>query len=243
MIERRAADGQRPIGRLTGSVAVATLAVSVVGLTLPVVLSALQRRPGEIADGQLWRLVSSLLVHDGWIALVSNLIALVVIGTTAERYLRPRDWIILYLVGGIGGQVVGLAWQPVGAGNSVAIFGLLGGLIVLSAAAQPDALFALAVGVVVLIVLTIMDLGGDAVTAGVIAGVMYALAMPVARWRIAQGATAGPATVLAVAALIVALVLTVLRDIHGPAVLAGTATMAALRWGGRHDSRNPGADA
>jgi hypothetical protein len=56
----------------------------------------------------VWRWLTSLLVQDGG-----------VLGTASNL-------IFLGLLGAVAGQVAGVFWQPVGAGNSVAVCGLAG---------------------------------------------------------------------------------------------------------------------
>jgi hypothetical protein len=56
----------------------------------------------------VWRWLTSLLVQDGG-----------VLGTASNL-------IFLGLLGAVAGQVAGVFWQPVGAGNSMAVCGLAG---------------------------------------------------------------------------------------------------------------------
>ncbi|WP_158550725.1 rhomboid family intramembrane serine protease [Geodermatophilus sp. TF02-6] len=99
----------------------------------PGLLGALQRTPTELADGQLWRLVTSLVVQDGgWPGAVFNLAALAVVGATAEQVWGPRRWLVVWAGAGVGAQLWGLLVQPTGAGNSVATFGLAASVSVLA---------------------------------------------------------------------------------------------------------------
>jgi membrane associated rhomboid family serine protease len=78
-----------------------------------------------MADGQLWRLVTSLVVQDGgWAGTVFNLAELALVGVAAERLWGPRRWWVIWLVSGVGAQFWGMVVQPFGGGNSVASFGL-----------------------------------------------------------------------------------------------------------------------
>ena len=71
-----------------------------------------------------------LLVHDGgWPHLAANAAALVIVGVSVERAFGRRLWLALYLAGGLAGELAGYAWQPRGAGNSVTVCGLAGGLL------------------------------------------------------------------------------------------------------------------
>jgi hypothetical protein len=53
-----------------------------------------------------------------------------VVGFLVERSFGAGRWLILYLTGALAGELAGAAWQSEGAGSSVAICGLLGGLAV-----------------------------------------------------------------------------------------------------------------
>jgi rhomboid family GlyGly-CTERM serine protease len=52
----------------------------------------------SIADGELWRLVTGHLVHLGLSHALMNIAALAVLTLVLARYLRPLDWLWLYLV-------------------------------------------------------------------------------------------------------------------------------------------------
>jgi rhomboid protease GluP len=205
----------------------ATAAVSIVGLLDHMVLHDLERRGGELAAGEPWRLVTSLLVHDSWLALLANLVLLALVGIAVERRHGRLEWIVLYLTAGIVGELVGLDWQPHGAGNSVAILGLAGALVVDALRRRDPALLALGYATVVLVTLMADDIGGLA--GGVIVVLVYIAASAsfaatrqgtrVPRW--------GPPA-LGALALVVAAVLVAIGNIHGPALLAGV--VVALVW-------------
>ena len=92
-------------------------------------LVALERQPGELGNGQLWRLVTSLVVQDGgWAGAVFNLVELALVGVVAERVWGPGRWVAIWLLAGVGAQFWGLVVQPHGGGNSVATFGLAASL-------------------------------------------------------------------------------------------------------------------
>jgi membrane associated rhomboid family serine protease len=98
----------------------------------------LWRDRGAIADGEWWRLGTSLVFQDGGaIGTVANLALLAVVGVLVERALGRSRWIALYLAGAVAGQLAGLALDQVGAGNSTAICGLAGGLLGAYARSRP----------------------------------------------------------------------------------------------------------
>jgi rhomboid protease GluP len=216
---------------LTIGVAVCTATVSVVGLGAHDVLHHLQRRPGELRDGELWRLATSLLVHDSWFALVANLVLLLIVGVVAEQRIGRVEWASLYVVGGVVGELVGLAWQPHGAGNSVACFGVAGALVVLALRASDDIpAWSLGYATVVLALLFAADLGGAVGTAlSVVAIVSPGIVVQFAR----RSPRLPLARVLAFLALVLGVVLTAAQDIHGPALLTGVAIAALSEYGTR----------
>src|SRR4051794_29024037 len=89
-----------------------------------------ERDPGLIADGEWWRLATSLVFQDGGIAgTVSNLLFLLALGVLTEWTVGPGRWVALYLAGAVAGQAAGYLLGTVGAGNSIAVCGLAGGVL------------------------------------------------------------------------------------------------------------------
>ena len=66
----------------------------------------------------------------GVVGTISNLAFLLVMGTLVEQFLSVGQWFVCYFGAGLCGEIVAYAWQPTGAGNSVANCGLAGALIV-----------------------------------------------------------------------------------------------------------------
>ena len=86
----------------------------------------LERDPKMLTD-EWWRFVTTWLVlTDGWQQVAINCIGLLIYGTLVEQTIGRRWWVVAYVVAGLAGEVVGIWWQPVGGGNSVAICGLIG---------------------------------------------------------------------------------------------------------------------
>ena len=111
---------------LTAVLTALTAAVSMAGLISPRVLDALARTPAAV-HGQPWRWITSLVVQDGGVlGTASNLLFLALLGAAAEQVVGRATMVVLYLAAGSTGQLAGVFWQPVGAGNSVAVCGLAG---------------------------------------------------------------------------------------------------------------------
>jgi len=91
----------------------------------PTLLSTFQRDYERFLNGEWWRLISPLFFQDGGIyGTIFNLISLALVGSVAERTWNSKFILIIFFLGGIISQIVGFAWQPIGAGNSVGNFSL-----------------------------------------------------------------------------------------------------------------------
>jgi len=87
------------------------------------------------ANGDYYRLLSSMFVHYGPIHILLNMYALWVIGPAVERALGWWRYSALYLIAGLGGSVACLLFQDpltASAGASGAIFGLFAALLALT---------------------------------------------------------------------------------------------------------------
>jgi hypothetical protein len=177
------ARGAREIraGRVTAVLTCVVAVSSVVGLLAPAVLHTLERDTARIQAGEVWRLVTALFQQDGGLpGTIANIVALLVIGSVAEHLFGSLRTAGIFAGVGVLAQVPALAWQPTGAGNSVANFGLAGA---------------------------------------------------VALYVLLDGARPRPAMAAALVTMLVGLGLTVLADVHGPAVLLGAAGAPFLRHG------------
>jgi membrane associated rhomboid family serine protease len=116
-----------PVVTLTlAALVVATFALQ---SALPDLLSLLSRDPRMLASGEVWRAVTALFAQDGGTrGLLFNLFWLLVLGTTAERRFSRTGWLAVYFLGGILAEFIALAWQPHGAGSSIACLALAGAL-------------------------------------------------------------------------------------------------------------------
>ena len=201
--------------------ACSTAVVSLFALWHPALLALLQRHPDPTHSWVSWRLLSSLLVHSGWVPLAFNLGGLVIVGAAAERRFGALALVMFYLVGGIVGELAGIRWQPVGAGNSVATFAIVGALmttLVGTHAMAPS--FASLFAVEWTLVYTGLAIFG--VTGAVIAGVLCApLSALVARAHARAVDSPAIGASLASGTLALAILLCVRRDIHGPPLIVG----------------------
>lgn len=163
-------------------------------------------RPSLVADGQWWRLLTSGFLHFGLLHLLANMYALWALGQAAESALGRWRFLAVYMIALLGGSaaVMLTAGNAIGGGASAAVFGVMGGLIVLFRRARVPAgqliamlLLNLAIGLFILGPISLIaHIGGLVVGAAATAALIYAPA----RNRLAvQSAALGGLTVLVLA--------------------------------------------
>jgi rhomboid protease GluP len=92
---------------------------------------------GLIMNGQWWRLLTATFVHVGIIHIATNMWCLWNLGLLGEPLLGPLGLCAVYILTGVAGNLLSLAYNvigrhdSVGAGASGAVFGIAGILIVL----------------------------------------------------------------------------------------------------------------
>ncbi len=102
------------------------LATRAAQLLVPGWYVALARHPG----GGAWRAVTAIVAYDdGWVQFLSILLGALVLGVIAEPRFGSRLWAFILIACGLAGQAIALAWQPEGAGSSVAVAGWLGAVM------------------------------------------------------------------------------------------------------------------
>lgn len=139
----RAIRAPRIVARPSGT---ANVTKALIGLNVLVYLitASQGRTPGSVfekfvlfgpwvAQGDWWRLVSSMFLHWGIIHIGSNMLALWFIGTPVEQYLGRVRFGLLYFVSGLAGSAGALLQAPTSAiaGASGAVFGILGAMLIL----------------------------------------------------------------------------------------------------------------
>ncbi|MFD2466731.1 rhomboid family intramembrane serine protease [Amycolatopsis silviterrae] len=134
---------RRPV--LTGAVFLVTAAVLIAQLADPSLFDRFKRDATAIDAGEWWRLLTGMFFQDGKLfGGIFNLVALAAVGTFAEWCLGRMSWFIVYFGCGLFGQFLSYVWlNPVGAGNSMCVAGLLGVLavVVLRADGAPPGLY------------------------------------------------------------------------------------------------------
>jgi membrane associated rhomboid family serine protease len=158
--------------------AVLVLAGLALQLHFPSLLGRMERNPVGLAMGEYWRILTPLFFQDGGISGgVFNLMALALVGSTAERQWGYARWSVIYFGCGVLGECLALAWQPIGAGNSIATMSLSGSLLSLGwrtpgiAAGRPLAALGAIIG---LGLIAKQDIHGTAVLLGMAVGALLA---------------------------------------------------------------------
>jgi rhomboid protease GluP len=88
--------------------------------------------PALVAEGEAWRLVSSVFLHSGVVHLGFNMLSLYFLGSFVEEAFGRSRFLGLYLLSGVSGGLAYLYFGGFNApavGASGAIFGLLGGVL------------------------------------------------------------------------------------------------------------------
>jgi rhomboid protease GluP len=80
-----------------------------------------------IAAGQLWRLITPVLLHGSALHIGFNMYALYLFGPSLEKHFGHMRFLALYLLAGFGGNVFSMMFtDALSLGSSTAIFGLMG---------------------------------------------------------------------------------------------------------------------
>ena len=91
-----------------------------------------------IMEGEWWRLITSMFLHFGPIHLIYNMVCLIYLGDMLEGVVGPWRYPIIYVLGGIGGNLLSMAndfrtgHSAVSAGASGAIFAVIGAVLVIT---------------------------------------------------------------------------------------------------------------
>lgn len=157
--------------------------------------------PGQVADGEWWRVLTSGFLHIGPLHLVFNMLALWVIGKDIELVLGWARFLGVYAVSLLGGSAAVMLFTPDArvAGASGAVFGLMGGLAVVVRKMRipvGQVLGLIAVNIVLSLVIAGISLTGH--LGGLVVGAVATAAMVYAPARHRTSVQVGALTGLAV---------------------------------------------
>ena len=190
------------------------MTLSLAQFSFPALLEVARRSPGGLAQGQVWRLLTPLLIHpDGILQLGYNMVLLALSGPFAERRFGSRAALGLYLAGGLAGNLTGALWDPTGGGASVGVMGMLGALAGRTTRRGAGDPLPLAMAAVTGAALAGLKLGPQLGITLAAIGSVEAIAL--SRHHVLRP--------LAGTVIGLGVVLAALSDNHGPALLAGAA--------------------
>jgi hypothetical protein len=149
----------------------------------PSLLTALQRDPSLVRDGQVWRLVTSVVVQDGGVVgTVFNLVVLALVALAACRIWGGATSVCFFVIGAVVFNLLMVfAFPQHGAGNSAATFTLvcsIAGLVLVRREAHDQTITAGLVPLAGVALLAIRDAHGFAVLLGVALGAVMAWVRP-----------------------------------------------------------------
>lgn len=84
-----------------------------------------------VIGNQWWRLFTAQFLHIGIMHLISNAVMIYYLGVYMETIIGHWRFLVIYLLSGIGGNLLSLAWgndNAISAGASTALFGLFGAM-------------------------------------------------------------------------------------------------------------------
>ncbi len=86
-----------------------------------------------VAEGQWWRLITSMFLHAGILHIALNMLGLWWLGSMVEQLLGHGRYLVLYFAAGLAGSAGALLASPLQptVGASGAIYGILGSLLIL----------------------------------------------------------------------------------------------------------------
>jgi rhomboid protease GluP len=85
-----------------------------------------------VMNGWYWQLFTSMFVHVSIEHLFGNMLFLLIFGLRAEEMFTTREYLLIYLLSGLVGNLLTLLFGPlmVSAGASGAIFGMFGATVI-----------------------------------------------------------------------------------------------------------------
>jgi rhomboid protease GluP len=88
---------------------------------------------GLVLSGQYWQLLTSMFVHASIAHLAGNMLFLLIFGLRGEEMFSLPEYLLVYLLGGLTGNLLSLVFLPLwvpSVGASGAIFAMFGACIV-----------------------------------------------------------------------------------------------------------------
>ena len=167
-----------------------------------------------VADGEYWRLITSGFLHAGLIHILFNMYLLYILGTMLEPAIGRARFLALYFTSLLGGSFGALLVSPdaLTVGASGAVFGLMGGAVLIMRARGFDPMSSgipalIALNLLITFVFPGVSIGGHlgGLAAGLVAAyVLVSLGDRVRSVAVPVAACAGMSLVLAAGAIAIA---------------------------------------
>lgn len=133
-----------------------------------------------IADGEYWRLITSMFIHGGFFHLLFNMFSLYVFGPELERIAGKLRFFTIYFISGFMGNVISYLIQPpnyASIGASGAIFGIFGAfaaLVYYTRKTMPQLKQIIMPIIIISIIMTFLqsDVNGTAHITGLVTGLI-----------------------------------------------------------------------
>jgi len=192
-----------------------------------------------VAQGELWRVVTSGFLHGSPIHLLFNMLVLFQLGTAVEARLGRARYLGVYFLSLVGGSIGAMLLQPpatASLGASGAVFGLMGAVVVLSKGGRSPVESSVAGLLVVNLVITFLipgiSIGGH--LGGLVAGVLGGLVIRVVGERVDQRRVV--LTTVVLVGLLLTLVVAARPVAQWRCRSGSTAAVSELRPGQRFDA-------
>ncbi len=114
------------------SIIIVTVIFYLVQQFVPGLTGRLASFPPALADGQLWRMITPVLLHASLLHIGFNMYALYMLGPSIEQAFGTSRFFLIYVLTGLAGSAASYAFGPcvLGVGASGAVFGIAGTLLV-----------------------------------------------------------------------------------------------------------------
>jgi membrane associated rhomboid family serine protease len=227
--------GTRGLIGVTQALLAITIVISLLAILTPdtTIADALALVPSAVAHGELWRLFTVTLLHDGFLHLFFNMYALYLIGPIVESTWGGKLMLAFYLLTAAAASTASFViTHGVAVGASGAIFGLIGVLFAGTRAHHPlldqraRAIAAQLVPIIVLNLIIGFAAGGSIDNAahigGLVAGMWLGFVVPPGKvptlrsaWQNPRGDTAMRSPLLVAAGVVLLVAVTVLGLAYG----------------------------
>ena len=161
-----------------------------------------------IANGEYYRLLTSMFLHENVMHILFNMWALYVVGAPLERMLGRVRFVVLYFLSGFAGSALAYWLAAPGSltvGASGAIFGLFGALFVLGRRLRFDIRpIGFLIGINLLLTFTIANISWQGHVGGLVAGAALAgaWAYPPRKYRLAAQLSSSVAMAVLIAVIV-----------------------------------------